>query len=352
MSSMIQQFYINKTFKYSIMYAEDNKPLKPATGRKNEPISDDNILHQLQRIFGYLDLSDRQDFNPLELCFSYKDYSQSPVNVMIQQDAYEFINLFFAQLENGLKDTPFKSIIDSIYGGTYMTTFECGECKKKKSREENFSCVELEVKNQKTLQASFENFTKEEMIQDYLCENCDKKVDMTKKSMLRKLPNILLIHLQRIIFDLDLLQNMKIISKNEFSETFDISPYTYEDTNNSLNSEPIIYNLKGIVVHQGSADVGHYYSFIKIQKKKWLEFNDSVIKEFVFDLKEVEKECFGGESLVNNDDNWVGASDVGPKQSKSAYILVYEKAIKDEIVVEFENQEIAEQVLELSLIHI
>lgn len=63
------------------------------------------------------------------------------------------------------------------------------------------------------------------------------------------------------------------------------------------------------MVHQGSADVGHYYSFIKIKKKKWLEFNDSTIKEFSFDLKEAEKECFGGENLSTNDDNWAGVND-------------------------------------------
>ena len=41
------------------MYAEDGKPKKPAVNGKGEVISDDNILHQLQRIFGYLDISDR-----------------------------------------------------------------------------------------------------------------------------------------------------------------------------------------------------------------------------------------------------------------------------------------------------
>ena len=63
-------------------------------------------------------------------------------------------------------------------------------------------------------------------------------------------------------------------------------------------------------------------------------------------MKELEKECFGGESLISNNDNWVGVNDLDPKQSKSAYILVYEKSYKDEIIVEFENEEAAESMLD------
>lgn len=45
-------------------------------------------------------------------------------------------------------------------------------------------------------------------------------------------------------------------------------------------------------MHTGTADFGHYYSFIKISEDKWHEFNDSLIKEF--DPKNIESECFGG----------------------------------------------------------
>jgi len=35
------------------------------------------------------------------------------------------------------------------------------------------------------------------------------------------------------------------------------------------------YKLKGLVIHTGSADSGHYYSFIEDKDKHWYEFNDS-----------------------------------------------------------------------------
>jgi hypothetical protein len=46
-------------------------------------------------------------------------------------------------------------------------------------------------------------------------------------------------------------------------------------------------------VHSGSADAGHYYSFIKERgSNKWLEFNDTYVRDF--DPKNLEAECFGG----------------------------------------------------------
>ena len=58
------------------------------------------------------------------------------------------------------------------------------------------------------------------------------------------------------------------------------------------------YELVGIVVHSGTADSGHYYSYIKEQehfehqKEKWYEFNDTLVRDF--DKADIPNECFGG----------------------------------------------------------
>lgn len=43
----------------------------------------------------------------------------------------------------------------------------------------------------------------------------------------------------------------------------------------------------------GTAEIGHYYSFIKGKTEKWYEFNDTYVKEF--DKADIAGEAFGGE---------------------------------------------------------
>lgn len=45
-----------------------------------------------------------------------------------------------------------------------------------------------------------------------------------------------------------------------------------------------LYQLVGVLVHSGSANSGHYYSYIRERdgEGRWLEFNDNIVKEFNF----------------------------------------------------------------------
>jgi len=107
------------------------------------------------------------------------------------------------------------------------------------------------------------------------------------------------------------------------------------------------YKLVGVLVHDGTAEFGHYYSYINTnrgdirgekgssEKDKWLEFNDSTIRSF--NTKSIENECFGGEGTESNDD-W-GWSKFGRENSKNAYILVYERVLKDPLKLTVTSQE-------------
>lgn len=50
---MMQQLYMNKTFRYLLMRIDDEKEPELTVDAKGNPV-DDNILHQTQRTFGYL----------------------------------------------------------------------------------------------------------------------------------------------------------------------------------------------------------------------------------------------------------------------------------------------------------
>lgn len=362
MNAMLQQFFMCSQFRYSLLMTDDKEPLnmkKPPKDKWNDV--DDNMLHQLQKMFGFLELSDRQDYNPYEFCFSFKDYTGAPVNVSVQQDTQEFLNMIFEKLETGMKRTPFKNILESIFGGKTTTQLICaGGCNKIKSREENFYNLSIEVRNLKHIYDSLEKYISGETISDYMCEDCNKKVDTTKRCCLSSLPNILIVHLQRIVFNLDTLMNEKINSKLEFPFELNLEPYTVEGIDwrekkkleeanpeeiESQNLGPYLlhekdyyeYILKGVTVHIGTAEFGHYYSYIKIKDGKWLEFNDSNIRDF--DPKNMENECFGGTSSTDGADDGWGWSKGGRDNSKNAYILVYERKIKDSIKLVCENEE-------------
>ena len=242
-------------------------------------------------LIGNLEFSDRKDFNPFKFCFSLKDYEGLPIKVNMQQDAQEFLNIFFDKLEICLRNSCFKYILQGVFGGKICTQLICSQCGKIKENHENFYNISLEVKNLKTIYESFNKFISGEIISDYECSNCEKKVETTKKSTILELPNILILHLQRIVFNMDTYSNQKINSRLEFP--FDLDLEAYLHNSKTINTKDYFqYKLKGVVVHMGTADFGHYISYIKIRDNKWLQFNDTEIKDF--DLKTFENECFGG----------------------------------------------------------
>lgn len=71
--------------------------------------------------------------------------------------------------------------------------------------------------------------------------------------------------------------------------------------NEDPDEEQYEYDLIGVTVHTGTADGGHYYSFIKDRtagaRDKWFLFNDAEVKPF--DPNQIAAECFGGEMTVS-----------------------------------------------------
>ena len=54
------------------------------------------------------------------------------------------------------------------------------------------------------------------------------------------------------------------------------------------------YQLRGVIIHMGTADSGHYYSLIKDgNTSNWFEFNDTIVKPF--DINDLATEAFGND---------------------------------------------------------
>lgn len=60
--------------------------------------SEDNIVVQLQRLFAYLKQSDTAFVSPRDFCHALKDFDGQPTDLLVQQDASEFLTRFFQQV--------------------------------------------------------------------------------------------------------------------------------------------------------------------------------------------------------------------------------------------------------------
>jgi ubiquitin carboxyl-terminal hydrolase 34 len=94
---------------------------------------------------------------------------------------------------------------------------------------------------------------------------------------------------------------------------------------NSEKSPEDVFELVGVLVHSGTAESGHYYSFIRERpsnsdKENWVEFNDDTVTPW--DPNCMEGSCFGGV-------DYRGPIDGGNLQydkSYSAYMLFYQRS--------------------------
>ena len=126
------------------------------------------------------------------------------------------------------------------------------------------------------------------------------------------------------------------------------------------------YTLAGVTVHSGTANAGHYWSYISTERDglrsnpdkpvdhenaKWMEFNDSYVREW--DLSKLKKETYGGEQSnswstvgLSSFDGW-GSMGGGGSYGQSGYMLFYERKKKKPIkLVDFVEETNAEGEVE------
>jgi hypothetical protein len=100
----------------------------------------------------------------------------------------------------------------------------------------------------------------------------------------------------------------------------------------SLEEDNMLYRLAGVLVHSGTAECGHYYSYIKVDgddgKTKWYEFNDTRVIPFELTDNNIRNEWFGGKTETKTSDF---ITDWQMEISKSAYMLFYEKVFDDTV---------------------
>lgn len=208
-----------------------------------------------------------------------------------------------------------------------------------------------------------------EVIDDYKWDKEDGSepvaLPTTKRVSIKTLPEHLIIHLKRFEFDMVRFVNVKVNDLFEFPMRLNMKKFTLHGRQDHVvpppsepdaldaDAEPGMeapaaaeasadaveeedddlayeYQLMGCVIHLGTCEAGHYYSYICGRDgegrpmNKWFEFNDSWVSEF--DAKRLESETFGGKESYRYYDYMNRRYVQGARErSQNAFLLFYDK---------------------------
>ena len=146
------------------------------------------------------------------------------------------------------------------------------------------------------------------------------------RACLKDIPDNLIFHLKRFDFNLRTMQRSKINDYFAFPNKIDMRPYTIEHLSDPTGDEPEdIFELVGVLVHTGTAESGHYYSYIRERPtegdtQSWVEFNDEMVSPW--DPASMANSCFGGTDYQPQ----FQASNAVFEKQYSAYMLFYQRS--------------------------
>ncbi|KAK5627808.1 hypothetical protein RRF57_003523 [Xylaria bambusicola] len=289
LNSLFTQLFMNIGFRQFMLSARIDKPHAQ------------QLLSETQILFANLQDSRRKFIDPQACVEQITTYEDLPIDINNQMDVDEFFNLLFDRWEAQFTLNADKKALRSVYGGQLVQQVKSKECEHISERIEPFSAIQCDIKGKSSLQDSLQAYVDGEIMEGdnkYKCSTCDRHVDAVKRACLKDLPNNLIFHLKRFDFNLRLMQRSKINDYFPFPDKIDMQPYTVEHLSDpSRNVKPDVFELVGVLVHSGTAETGHYYSFIRERPTSgsaptWVEFNDDNVTSW--DPSQMEAACFGG----------------------------------------------------------
>ncbi|KAI9698068.1 MAG: hypothetical protein M1820_007576 [Bogoriella megaspora] len=309
MNSLLSQLFMNPGFRHFILSANIVSP------------PDQPLIIEAQKLFANMQESYDKYASTSGFAKSLRLDDQE-IDVTVQMDVDEFFAHLFDSWESQLLSSSDKDMFRRFYGGTNVTQIRPTDCAHVSEKIENFYVVQLEVKSKTTLEDSLKAYVEGDVLEGenkYQCTQCEGgryAESAVTRTCLKEVPDNLILHLKRFDYDLVTLTRHKVNDQFEFPSRIDMSHYKLENlTNPEAPKEEDIFELVGILVHSGSAEMGHYYSYIRErQRPTWVQFNDTNVSSF--DPREIGSNCFGGPLSQTNRDN----------KHWSAYMLFYERA--------------------------
>lgn len=318
LNSLFTQLFMNVGFRQFMLEAKVQDP------------ESQKLLFTTQKVFAYLQDGHQRFIDPSDCVDNIRTYDDTPIDIHNQMDVDEFYNLLFDRWEAQLPTVEGKKMFRSFYGGQLVQQVRSQECEHISERLEPFSAIQCDIKGKSSLQESLEAYVEGEIMggdNKYKCSTCDRHVDAVKRACLKDIPDNLIFHLKRFDFNLRSLTRNKINDFFSFPTHIDMRPYTVEHlADPSKTGPPDMFELVGVLVHSGTAESGHYYSYIRERpspsgsQDTWIEFNDDMVT--AWDPQLVEGSCFGGSEIRTAYDGTSQSFD----KTYSAYMLFYQRS--------------------------
>lgn len=296
MNCMLQALFHNSAFKAGL-YA-----FAPANKESESP-----VIHQLQLLFGFLELGVKAYYDPTPFT------TEIGLAPQVQQDVQEFFKALSTYLEeqfSGSPDQKLQTLVQDLFSGKMAYVTQCKACKTESKTTSAFYELDMHIDGVATIEKSIENYIRPEELtgnNQYHCGHCDTKRDAARFiEITSELPQVLNFQLMRFVFDWETETKKKVKTAIEFPEFLDMNEFvrvpdgaaaqerskdedgadtdskrskakkTAPKKGSKASNPDLHYRLSYVLVHRGqSAYGGHYIAFVRDEVTgAWWKFND------------------------------------------------------------------------------
>ncbi|KAF8913228.1 hypothetical protein CPB84DRAFT_1700845 [Gymnopilus junonius] len=202
------------------------------------------------------------------------------------------------------------TFVHKLFEGVLTSETRCLTCETVSSRDESFLDLSIDIEQNSSVTACLRQFSASEMLcqrNKFFCDSCCDLQEAEKRMKIKRLPNVLALHLKRFKYQEDVARYIKLAYRVAFP--FELRLFNTVD---DIDDADRLYNLFAIVVHIGNGPHhGHYISIIKTVGT-WLVFDD----DNVYPIPESDIPKYFGES-----------------NSGSAYVLYYQAVDIDPVAL-------------------
>ncbi|TDL19381.1 cysteine proteinase [Rickenella mellea] len=200
------------------------------------------------------------------------------------------------------------TLVHNLFEGVLTSETRCLTCETVSSRDESFLDLSIDIEQNSSVTACLRQFSASEMLcqkNKFFCDSCCGLQEAEKRMKIKKLPNVLALHLKRFKFQEDVQKYIKLAYRVAFPLELRLF-----NTVDDAEDPDRLYELFAIVVHIGNGPHhGHYVAIVR-SRGSWVLFDDDTVDT----IKESDIPKYFGES-----------------NSGAAYVLYYQAVDLDPV---------------------